>query len=192
MLPPRLDITQLLNEQQAGDEGAGERVMPLVYDALRRIAENHLHGEQHATLSPTALVHEAYERMVDLDRVTYESRRHFFALASRAMRRILVDRARKQQAAKRGARAEHVAAHDAPLVATLPPTEILALDDALTRLEALDERKAKVVHLRFFGGFTVEETAEIIGVASATVRRDWTLAKAWLRKEMTARTYAGT
>jgi RNA polymerase sigma factor (TIGR02999 family) len=176
-----LDVTQLLNAHQRGDADAGERVMPVVYRALQRIAENHLRAESKAdTISRTALVHEAYEKLVDLKAVTYESRRHFFALASRAMRRILVDHARQQQAAKRGARADHVPLDEQPLAGDLAGTDVLALDEALTRLEALDERKAQVVHLRFFGGFTIQETADLLGVSPVTVQRDWTLAKAFL------------
>lgn len=176
-----LDVTQLLNAHQSGDPAAGDRVMPVVYEALQRIAENHLRGEQHAeTLSRTALVHEAYERLVDLDRITFESRRHFFALASRAMRRILVDHARRQQSAKRGGRAAHVSLEDHPIAGDLAGTDVLALDEALTRLEALDARKAQVVNLRFFGGFTIQETADLLAISPVTVQRDWTLAKAFL------------
>jgi RNA polymerase sigma factor (TIGR02999 family) len=186
-MPAHADVTQLLNAHQQGDAAASERVLPLVYDALRQIARNHLRGESaDHTLDPSALVHEAYVRLVDVEQVTWQSRAHFFAMASRAMRRVLVDHARRHQAEKRRGEAVHVPTDDAPLAADLRPDEILALDEALERLELVDARKAKVVQLRFFGGFTHEETAELLGVSRATVRLDWTMARAWLRDALDA------
>jgi RNA polymerase sigma factor (TIGR02999 family) len=179
---PDAHLTQLLNAHQSGDAAAAEQALPLVYDALCRIAQNHLRGEGAGhTLDPSALVHEAYVRLVDLDRIEWQSRGHFFAMASRAMQRVLVDHARRHQAEKRRGDAVHVPADDAPLAADLRPDEILALDEALDRLEAQDARKAEVVRLRFFGGFTHQEVADLVGVSVATVRLDWTMAKAWLR-----------
>ncbi|MBA3961381.1 MAG: sigma-70 family RNA polymerase sigma factor [Chthoniobacterales bacterium] len=175
------EITQLLSRWSDGDAGAAEELMPTVYEELRRLARIYLRSERgDHTLQATALVHEAYLRLENQKRAPWQNRAQFFAVASTLMRRILVDHARAQLAAKRGGRAEHVELDEA----LVPPSEraanLLALDDALTELAVVDARKSRVVELRFFGGLTVEETAETMGLNSATVRRDWTFAKAWL------------
>ncbi len=175
------EITQLLSRWSDGEPGAAEELMPTVYEELRRLARVYLRSESgDHTLQATALVHEAYLRLENQKRAPWQNRAQFFAVASTLMRRILIDHARAQMAAKRGGRAEHVELDEA----LIPPCEraanLLALDDALTELAVVDARKSRVVELRFFGGLTVEETAETMGLNSATVRRDWTFAKAWL------------
>ncbi|MEO5716967.1 MAG: sigma-70 family RNA polymerase sigma factor [Chthoniobacterales bacterium] len=180
-VPP--EITQLLAHWSAGDADAAAHLMPVVYAELRRLARQYLYRERgDHTLQPTALVHEVYLRLAGQKNVQWENRAQFFAIASRLMRRILVDHARAHVAQKRGGHAEKVELSEA----LLPPEEraenLLALDDALTQLATVHERKSRVVELRFFGGLTVEETAEAMGLNSATVRRDWTFAKAWLHR----------
>lgn len=178
------EVTGLLRAWAAGDPQALERLTPLVYRELHRRAHWHMAREQGgATLQTTALVNEIYVRMVDLRGVSWRDRAHFFALASRLIRRVLIDAARARSADKRGAGAPHVALDDA-VVAIERADDLVALDDALTALAALDARKSRVVELRFFGGMSVEETAEVLDVSPETVKRDWKLAKAWLRREM--------
>jgi RNA polymerase sigma factor (TIGR02999 family) len=168
-----------------GDARAVEAVVPLVYDELRRIARRQLRAERDDhTLSATALVHEAYLKLVNLDRMYWQSRAHFLAVAAQAMRRILVNHALHRKRQKRGGAAIHVALDSADPAAAAPAEEVLALHDAICRLEALDERHAKIVEMRFFGGLTIEETAEALGVSPATVKRDWTLLRAWLRRDL--------
>jgi RNA polymerase sigma-70 factor (ECF subfamily) len=180
------DVTQLLAQASGGDIAALNRVLPLVYDELRRIAHMRLRAERDGhTLSTTALVHEAYLKLVEQERVEWRSRTHFYAVASEAMRRILVNYAHARRAAKRGGGAVHV-----PLDEALVPLddeqveELIEIDEALTRLEAFNPRGASVVVHRFFGGLGHAEIAEILGVSEVTVRRSWTSAKAWLRGEL--------
>ncbi len=175
------EITQLLSRWSDGEAGAAEELMPTVYEELRRLARIYLRSERgDHTLQATALVHEAYLRLENQKRAPWQNRAQFFAVASTLMRRILVDHARAQLAAKRGGRAEHVELDEALVLPSERAANLLALDDALTELAVVDARKSRVVELRFFGGLTVEETAETMGLNSATVRRDWTFAKAWL------------
>ena len=179
------DVTRLLQAWSQGEQSALEKLVPLVYRELHLRARRCMARErgQHS-LQTTALIHEAYLRLVGSSPVAWESRNHFFAIAARLMRRILVDRARARRSQKRGGAARPVS-FDAQLVVAGPPDRDLAsLDDALLALAAFDERKAKVVELRFFGGLSVEETAEVLGVSPQTVLRDWRLSKAWLLREM--------
>lgn len=179
---PAGTITALLEDWQGGDDSALERLMPLVYSEMRRIARSHLSAERPAhTLQPTALVHEAYLRLVDQRRVDWQGRVHFYSLASRIMRRILVDHARRHQAAKRSP-AEPAAA----TVLRRQAEEILAVDRALEGLAVLEERLARVVEMRFYGGMSVDETAAALDVSPATVKRDWRAARAWLHRELAA------
>jgi RNA polymerase sigma factor (TIGR02999 family) len=183
--PSRGAITALLLDWSHGDPEALEKLVPLVYAELRHLAERSLRRERAAhTLQPTAVVHEAFLKLVDQQRVEWKSRAHFFAIAAQAMRRLLVDHARARNAEKRGGFATRVALEDA--VAATPPVDVdlLALDEALDRLGALDAGQARVVELRFFGGLTIEETAEVVGSSPATVKRDWQSARAWLFREL--------
>ena len=177
-------VTTLLRAWSRGDQGAFEQLTPLVYDELRRRARQYLRAERpNHTLRPTALVHEVYLRLVGLDRVDWQDRAHFFALAARQMRRILVDSARARKYQKHGGGAVNVMFDEAFAVAARHP-DLVALDDALTALTAQDERKARVVELRFFGGLTNEEIAAELGISTDTVTRDWQMAKLWLRREL--------
>ncbi|MFN2445554.1 MAG: sigma-70 family RNA polymerase sigma factor [Vicinamibacterales bacterium] len=187
--PRETDVTRLLAQWRGGDRAALEQLVPLVYQELRRVARARLRGEgvDH-TLQTTALVHEAYLRLANLNRMTLSDRGHFFAMAARLMREILVDHARRRNAAKRGGGAtkvdldhDHVA-HDL----TTPLVDVLGLDEALTALALFDERLGRVVELRFFAGLSIAETAAALGVSPATVERDWTVAKAWLHQRLTA------
>ncbi len=185
--PDTQPVTELLLELRAGRGEVMDRLFPLVYEELRRVADRALRGERTGhTLGATALVHEAYFRLVDQTRIEYRDRAHFFGIAARAMRQILVDYARRHRAAKRGG-AKQVVILDEGLVALEDRAEALvALDDALNDLEAVDARLANVVQCRFFGGLTEEETAEVVGVTARTVRRDWLKAKGWLYRHLTA------
>ena len=192
---PHGEVTQLLLRWRAGDEAALASLLPLVYEELRSMARRHLRHERDShTLQRTALVHEAFLRMVDQQQVDWESRTQFYGLASQMMRRILVDHARKRAAAKRGDGAAHVDL-DAVLQEegedSAPPLQeqeidFAAVDDALKKLEVLDPQQGKLVELRFFGGLSIKETADIIGVSPATVKREWAIARAWLQREITA------
>jgi RNA polymerase sigma factor (TIGR02999 family) len=179
------DVTRLLQAWAAGDESALQQLMPLVYQELHRLAHHYMAGEQPGqTLQTTALVHEVYLRLVDVKKVDWQDRAHFYALCARMMRRILVDFARSRSYQKRGAGAAHVQLEEAVTVSAVVGSELLEVDDALQRLSALDFRKGQVVELRFFGGLTVEETAMALKVSPETVMRDWRLAKAWLTREL--------
>jgi RNA polymerase sigma factor (TIGR02999 family) len=179
------DVTRLLRAWSSGDSEALAALTPLVYDELHRRAHWHMRRENAAhTLQTTALVNEAYLRLVDMRQVSWRDRAHFFALASRVIRHVLVDAARSRRSLKRGADESPQPLDENLLVPGRAPADIIALDDALQALSAIDERKNKVVELRFFGGLTVEETAEVLGVSAETVKRDWRLAKAWLRREL--------
>ena len=179
---PGQGVTALLKEWAAGDRAALERLMPLVYEDLRRLAASHLRAERgNHTLQPTALVNEAYLRLVGQRSVSWTNRAHFFGIASRMMRRILVDHARKRLRDKRNPGTIYVDIGRSLTGAADRAPELLALDDALTELEKLDPRQAKVVELRFFAGLSVEETAEVAGISTATVKREWKTARAFLR-----------
>lgn len=183
-LPEPREVTALLRDWSGGDRQALERLMPLVYGELRRLAASYLRRERpDHTLQPTALVNEAYLRLVDQRSVSWANRAHFFGIAAQLMRRILVDHARRRQAAKRAA-AYRVTATPAVSPSGDRAPELLALDGALSDLEKLDARQARIVELRFFAGLTVEETAEVTGVSPATVKREWRTARAWLRREI--------
>jgi RNA polymerase sigma factor (TIGR02999 family) len=175
------DVTRILSAIQQGDAGASEDLLPLVYEELRKLASARMsHERGDHTLQPTALVHEAYARLAGSD-LTLQDRKHFFAVASRAMRRILVDHARSRGSLKRGARASHVPLDEAMAAPETSPEEVLELNDALERLAAIDERKARVVELHYFGGLSYDEIAEVEEVSAATVDRDLRFAKAWLQ-----------
>jgi RNA polymerase sigma-70 factor, ECF subfamily len=185
--PSAPDVTGLLLAWGRGDESAADRLVPAVYDELRRHAERAMRreGAEH-TLQATALVHESYLRLVDQRRVEWRNRAHFFAIASTIMRRVLVDHARARLTAKRGGHADRVS-----LSAAEPATpegtdeaDLLALHDALEKLTALDPDQARLVELRYFGGLTIEETAEALSISPATVKREWAVARAWLRREL--------
>ncbi len=179
------DVTQLLVELTEGDRDAMDRLFPAVYDHLRGMAQRELRRERpDHTLNATALVHEAYLKMVQLERITWQGRAHFYGACAQAMRRILIGYARMKKAEKRGSGAEHVAIHDVVVAARSRPASLLALDAALEKLEQLSERQARVVECRFFAGMSVEETAEALQISPATVKRDWTLARAWLNREL--------
>jgi len=184
-------ITRLLKAWESGDESALERLTPMVYAHLRRIARSHMRKEASGhTLQTTALVHEAYIRLMEGQEVQWQSRVHFYAICANLMRQILVDAARKRAAARRGGEVQRIASPELKLdqLPDLGPgrdAEIVALNDALDTLAALDPRKARVVELRFFGGLSAEESADVLNVSPHTVRRDWSLARAWLNRELT-------
>jgi RNA polymerase sigma factor (TIGR02999 family) len=178
-------VTQILEAWTGGDEQALDRLMPIVYEELRRLAQRYLHRERpDHTLQATALVHEAYLRLVDQRNVPWQNRAHFFGVAAQLMRRILVDYARGHHAAKRGGAALKVSLTDVVIAAKEGPEELVALDDALSSLSALDPRQGRIVELRLYGGLTVPETADVLGISPATVKREWTTAKAWLAREI--------
>jgi len=179
------EVTLLLKAWSVGDEGALKKLTPLVYRQLHEIAQRYMAGERSGhTLQTTALVNEAYLRLVDCGKVNWQDRAHFFAVSAQLMRRILIDFARSRGYLKRGGDVPHVSLEEAPSVCNEPDVNLVALDDALKALSAVDERKSKVVELRFFGGLSVEETAEVLRVSSDTVLRDWRLAKIWLLREL--------
>jgi RNA polymerase sigma factor (TIGR02999 family) len=179
-----VNVTELLIAWSEGDEGAQERLVPLVYQELRRLARRHLARERAPALQTTALVHEAYLRLIDQRSVRWQNRAHFYAICARMMRRILIDEARARRCERRGGGAPHVSLDAAAEVSSERAAQLVELDEALERLSAVDERKARVVELRFFGGLSVEETAEVLDVSSVTVMRDWSTAKAWLHREI--------
>ena len=183
--PSPAGITVLLRAWGAGDPAALEQLIPLVYGELHAIARQYMHGERHApTMQPTALVNEAYLRLVGVERTDWKDRAYFFAVAAQSMRRILVEAARARRRLKRGGSAEHVELQDSIDAAPLCSDTLVALDDALDTLARFDARKARVVELRFFGGLSIEETAEVLAVSPQTVMRDWKLARAWLTEEL--------
>ena len=194
-IPSPSEVTRTFLRWRQGDAGAIHALLPLVYEEMRRLAGGYLQNESSGhTLQPTALAHEAYLRLLDQRQVTWQNRAHFMGLAAQAMRRILTDHARRRDAQKRGGGAVHVALSDLAVSGEEPsaaadPLGVSAqdLDAALGRLEALDPRQAKVVELRFFTGLTIEEVAEVLVVSPATVKRDWTLARAWLHRELKGR-----
>jgi RNA polymerase sigma-70 factor (ECF subfamily) len=178
-------VTQLLQAWGAGDEGALEQLMPLVYNELHRLAQRYMASEQTGhPLQTTALVHEVYLRLVDVQKVDWQNRAHFCALCARLMRRILIDFARSRNYQKRGGKFAHIELEEAATVSVAVGAELLAVDEALKKLVTVDARKSEVVEMRFFGGLTVEETAAALKVSPETVMRDWKLAKAWLLREL--------
>jgi RNA polymerase sigma-70 factor (ECF subfamily) len=179
------EITQLLLAWNEGDEQALARLMPLVQDELHRLAHRYMAGERSGhPLQTTALINEAYLRLIDSSRVRWQNRSHFFAVSAQLMRRILVDAARARHKQKRGGDVIHVSLDEAMIVSRERGPDVIALDEALKTLATLDPRKSKVIELRFFGGLSVEETAEVLGVSPVTVMRDWGLAKTWLLREL--------
>lgn len=181
------EVTELLLAFSDGERDAMDDLMPIVYSQMRQMAHNQLRRERRDhTLNTTALVHEAFLKLVDQNRVQWQNRNHFFAIAAQAMRRILVNYAKMRQRKKRGGDAAKVSFDEQQVLPQARPEELIALDEALTRLEAVDERRARIVECRYFAGFSIDETAEILGVSARTVKRDWTLARAWLYREIAA------
>jgi RNA polymerase sigma factor (TIGR02999 family) len=184
-VPSPQEITQLLRAWSEGEQGALEKLMPLVYDELHRLAQRYMaHERPDHTLQTTALVNEAYLRLVDSQQASWQDRAHFFAMCAQLMRRILVDWARTRHSVKRGGNVEPMSLDEALVVSSERNADLVALDNGLKALAALDPRKSQVVELRFFGGLSVEETAEVLKVSAETVMGDWKLAKMWLRREL--------
>jgi RNA polymerase sigma factor (TIGR02999 family) len=178
-------ITQLLQAHASGDQNALDELMPLVYSEMHKIARGRLIGERpDHTFSATALVHEAYLKLVDFNRIDWQNRHHFFGMASQVMRNILVDYAVKRQVQKRGGKRNRVTLEERHIKEEMSLDDIISVDHALQRLEKLDERQAKVVECRFFGGLTIQETANTLGMSEPTVSRDWKMARAWLNREL--------
>jgi RNA polymerase sigma factor (TIGR02999 family) len=189
MEPSRSEVTRLLKDWSNGRQDVLDQLLPQIYAELRRLASSYLRRERpDHTLQATALVHEAFMKLVDQRAVRWQNRAHFFGIAAQAMRRILVDHARAHSAEKRGSGERAVSLDEAVTLVGAPSVDLLALDEALTRLTTLDPEQSRVVELRFFGGLTIEETAEVMDVSPATVGREWTLAKAWLYAELTRST----
>jgi RNA polymerase sigma-70 factor (ECF subfamily) len=183
--PSPRNVTQLLKAWSHGEQEALDRLIPLVYHELHRLAHRYMGRERSAhTLQPTALVHEAYERLIDLKDMSWQNRAHFFAVSAQLMRRILVDYARSRRYSKRGGEWRQIPLTEAVAVFHDRRTDIVSLDDALQALAAFDPRKSRVVELRFFGGLTSKETAEVLNVSQETVLRDWRLAKVWLLRQL--------
>jgi RNA polymerase sigma factor (TIGR02999 family) len=181
-------VTELLQAWSRGDASAFDRLIPLVYEELRRQAQRYLRRERPGhTLQTTGLVHEAYLRLVDQRHADWRNRAQFFGVAAKTMRRVLIDHARSKQAAKRGGGGIQITLEDVTTPAQEPAVDLLELDDALVRLAALDPQQAKVVELRYFTGLGIEETAAVLGISPATVKRDWVVARAWLRRELAPR-----
>jgi RNA polymerase sigma-70 factor (ECF subfamily) len=180
------DVTELLLEWRQGDSAALDKLTPLVYDELRRIAHRYMQQERDGhTLQTTALVNEAYVRLVGQQRIEWQNRAHFFGVTAQVMRRVLIDHARRRGYTKRGGEAQQVPLEDAAVMSHGRAAELVALDEALEELAKLDPRKSRVVELRYFGGLSIEETAEVLKVSPMTVRRDWRAAKAWLYRALT-------
>ena len=185
--PSTQEVTELLIAWSEGDKTALDQLMPLVYEELRRLAHHHMRREHPGhTLQTTALVNEAYFRLVDQKRVRWQNRAHFFAISAQLMRRILIDHARSHTRAKRGGGVRELALDEVAIVAQEQAANLIALDDALRSLAAIDERKGRIVELRFFGGLSVEETAEALKISPRSVMREWSLAKAWLYQAVTS------
>ena len=180
------EISQLLRSWSDGNGQALDELLPLVYDELHRQAHRYLRREREGhTLQTTALIHEAYLNLIKQNRIQFQNREHFFAISANLMRRILVDFANARHRKKRGGKDEDVELNDSIMIATqTKDLDLLALDDALTRLAKMDEQQARIVELRYFGGLTIEETSEVMGIAPATIKRDWKLTKAWLFHEL--------
>ena len=183
--PAPHEITKLLKDWSGGDSTALDRLIPLVYDELHRLAHQHMRRERAGhQLQTSALINEAYLRLVDQPELNLENRAHFFGVAARLMRQILVDEARKRDSAKRGGGGIQVSLTEVTNVPQEQAANVIALDDALKTLESIDGRQSEIIELRFFGGLSIEETAEVLSVSPGTVMRDWTFARAWLRNEM--------
>ncbi|HEX8366938.1 MAG TPA: sigma-70 family RNA polymerase sigma factor [Pyrinomonadaceae bacterium] len=183
MKEPSSEVTVLLNAVSAGSETAPEKLLELVYDDLRRLAAAYMQNERpDHTLQATALVHEAFVRLVDWKNVSWESKAQFFAIAAQVMRKILIDHARVKKAQKRGG--QKIALDDAVSFASEKEFDLLALEEALQSLETIDARQARIVELRFFGGLSIEETAHVLNISPTTVKREWTFAKAWFQREL--------
>lgn len=183
------DVTILLNQMNEGEPSAPEELLPLVYSELRKLAAGYLKNERtDHTLQPTALVHEAYIRLVDWQNTNWQNRSHFFAVAAQVMRNILVDHARRKKAEMHGGNLQKLALDEAISFSQAREVDLVDLDDALQELAKLDERQSKIVELRFFGGLTIEETAHAIGVSTMTVSREWNFAKAWLYRRLSDKT----
>lgn len=181
------NVTQLLIGWSNGDREALDALLPVVYEELRKQAANYLRRERVGhTLQTTALIHEAYLKLVDQKNVHWQNRAHFFGIAAQLMRRILVDHARTKKRAKRGGSNIRVSFNEANVLAPSQNLDIVALDEALERLSEIDEQQSRIVELRFFSGLTVEETAAVLAISPATVKRDWSMAKAWLHREISA------
>jgi len=179
--PSHNEVTQLLLDWGNGDKAALDKLIPVVYQELRRLARSYMRKERAGhSLQTSALVNEAYLRLIDYNRVRWQNRSHFFAIAAQAMRRILVDHARARQSAKRGAGAQKVSLDEVAIVSDERAEELLALDDALNKLEQLDERKSRIVELRYISGLSMEEVAGVLGLSTRTVEREWKFARAWL------------
>ena len=184
-MPSPQNVTEMLRNWRNGDREALEKLIPVVYDELRRQAVNYLRRERPGhTLQTTALIHEAYLRLINQQNIEWQNRAHFYAIAARLMRQILVDHARKHQAAKRGGSDIKVPLEEAMAISSERSVDLVALDEALTRLAAIDPQQSRIVELRYFSGLSVEETAEVMAVSSRTVKRDWNVAKAWLRQQI--------
>src|SRR5215471_7646309 len=186
MTPTPQDVTELLLDWSNGNQAALDQLMPLVYEELHRLAHQYMARERpEHTLQTSALLNEAYLKLVDQKNVRWQNRAHFIGIAAKLMRQILVEHARQRHRVKRGGDVRQVPLDEAMVVCPERAGEMIALDDALESLATVDQRKSQILELRFFGGLSVEETAEVLGVSPGTVMRDWTLAKAWLQKEMT-------
>ena len=181
----RQEISVILRDWNGGSRASADALLPLVYDELRSIAANYLRKERSDhTLQPTALVHEAYMKLVDISDMRWQDRAHFFAVSSNVMRHILVDHARAKRTEKRGGGAQKIALQDVVSLSTTDDVDLIAIDDALKELAKFDEQQSRIVELRFFGGLTIEETAHVVGISPATVKREWAMAKAWLRRKL--------
>jgi RNA polymerase sigma factor (TIGR02999 family) len=192
-LPAAQQLTQLLKAWSEGHEDALEQIMPVVYDDLHRLARRYMSDERAGhTLQPTALVNEAYMRLLDSSHPSWQSRAHFFAVCGRIMRRILVDWARSRQALKRACNIAPLELEEAVAVLGRPDADLVAIDDALQALAVLDARKSQIVELRFFGGLSAKETAEVLHVSEETVLRDWKISKSWLRRELSKEPSGGS
>lgn len=182
------DVTVLLSALTRGDEGAATKLIPVVYDELRRLAGSYMRRERvDHTLQATALVHEAYLKLIEQRSVNWQSRAHFFGVAAQLMRRILIDHARGHSRQKRGGDEQKISLDEALVFSEQQADELLAVDDSLNQLAKIDPRQAKIVEMRFFGGLSVEEAAEVLGVSPKTVKRDWSVAKAWLYADLKQR-----
>lgn len=181
----KTDVTQLLNKAQQGDKESLDQLLPLVYQELRRVAANQLQQERgNHTLQPTALVHEAYLRLLEQREVDWRNRAHFFSIAAEMMRRILINYAVQKKAQKRGDGATHISLDEALSYGEQEELDIVLLNDALDKLAKFDSTQAKIVELRFFGGLTIEEVAEVLGVSDSFVKREWRMAKSWLKTQL--------
>jgi RNA polymerase sigma-70 factor, ECF subfamily len=183
--PLPVEVTQLLKAWTEGDQAALEKLVPQVHAELHRLAKRYMGQERPGhILQTTALVNEAYMRLIDWENVSWQNRAHFFGVSAQLMRRILVDFARSRDYVKRGGEAQHVSLEEAAVVTHQKDADFIALDDALNSLAAIDPRKSQIVELRFFGGLSVEETAEVVGTSPRTVKREWSMAQAWLHREL--------